>query len=216
MSSTICHGPGEVRLWGGVRLRGSQKSRPQKFCSSTATICGSTALNRPMLFTGLALITSARFQPLLVPSLTKADHLAKVSGPYLERPLSLSWTKIMFFFSLYMENELSFRLSSSSTERRVVAAHTRESLRILHSRSFHSCRITGAKGDRNIHASVSEQLKKNFAKSRWKVRIRAERRNIFLTLQARERPTATLPAPPARSLPRGRLPFQGVESQDCP
>lgn len=28
--------------------------------------------------------------------------------------------------------------------------------------------ITGAKGDRNIHASVSEQLKKNFAKSRWK------------------------------------------------
>ena len=32
-----------------------------------------------------------------------------------------------------------------------------------------SCRITGAKGDRNIHASVSEQLKKNFAKSRWKV-----------------------------------------------
>ena len=33
-------------------------------------------------------------------------------------------------------------------------------------------RITGAKSDRNIHASVSEQLKKNFAKSRWKVRIR--------------------------------------------
>ena len=31
-------------------------------------------------------------------------------------------------------------------------------------------RITGAKGDRNIHASVSEQLKKNFAKSKWKVR----------------------------------------------
>merc|ERR1739844_320867 len=28
--------------------------------------------------------------------------------------------------------------------------------------------ISGAKGDRNIHASVSEQLKKNFAKSRWK------------------------------------------------
>lgn len=28
--------------------------------------------------------------------------------------------------------------------------------------------ITGAKGDRNIHASVSEQLKKNFAKSRWR------------------------------------------------
>ena len=34
-------------------------------------------------------------------------------------------------------------------------------------------RITGAKGDRNIHASVSEQLKKNFAKSKWKVRIKA-------------------------------------------
>merc|ERR1711935_1020469 len=28
--------------------------------------------------------------------------------------------------------------------------------------------ITGAKSDRNIHASVSEQLKKNFAKSKWK------------------------------------------------
>merc|ERR1711953_1230553 len=28
--------------------------------------------------------------------------------------------------------------------------------------------ISGAKGDRNIHASVSAQLKKNFAKSRWK------------------------------------------------
>jgi len=28
--------------------------------------------------------------------------------------------------------------------------------------------ITGATSDRNIHASVSEQLKKNFAKSRWK------------------------------------------------
>merc|ERR1712141_411418 len=28
--------------------------------------------------------------------------------------------------------------------------------------------ITGAKSEKNIHASVSEQLKKNFAKSRWK------------------------------------------------
>merc|ERR1711981_753922 len=28
--------------------------------------------------------------------------------------------------------------------------------------------ISGAKGDRNIHASVSAQLKKNFAKSKWK------------------------------------------------
>ncbi len=34
---------------------------------------------------------------------------------------------------------------------------------------FYFSRITGAKSDRNIHASVSEQLKKNFAKSRWKV-----------------------------------------------
>ena len=33
-------------------------------------------------------------------------------------------------------------------------------------------RITGAKGDKNIHATVSEQLKKNFAKSRWKVKFR--------------------------------------------
>ena len=31
------------------------------------------------------------------------------------------------------------------------------------------CRITGAKSEKNIHASVSEQLKKNFAKSRWRV-----------------------------------------------
>ena len=30
-------------------------------------------------------------------------------------------------------------------------------------------RITGAKSEKNIHASVSEQLKKNFAKSRWRV-----------------------------------------------
>lgn len=28
--------------------------------------------------------------------------------------------------------------------------------------------ITGAKSEKNIHASVSEQLKKNFAKSRWR------------------------------------------------
>ena len=32
------------------------------------------------------------------------------------------------------------------------------------------CWITGAQSERNIHATVSEQLKKNFAKSRWKVR----------------------------------------------
>jgi len=30
------------------------------------------------------------------------------------------------------------------------------------------CWITGAQSERNIHATVSEQLKKNFAKSRWK------------------------------------------------
>ena len=34
---------------------------------------------------------------------------------------------------------------------------------------FLQCRITGAKSEKNIHASVSEQLKKNFAKSRWRV-----------------------------------------------
>jgi len=39
-----------------------------------------------------------------------------------------------------------------------------------------SFRITGAKGDKNIHATVSEQLKKNFAKSRWKVEIIVIRR----------------------------------------
>ena len=33
------------------------------------------------------------------------------------------------------------------------------------------CWITGAQSERNIHATVSEQLKKNFAKSRWKVRL---------------------------------------------
>lgn len=31
------------------------------------------------------------------------------------------------------------------------------------------CWITGVQSERNIHATVSEQLKKNFAKSRWKV-----------------------------------------------
>jgi calcium/calmodulin-dependent protein kinase I len=39
--------------------------------------------------------------------------------------------------------------------------------------------ITGAKGDRDIHASVSEQLKKNFAKSRWKQACNA----IFVSRQ---------------------------------
>ena len=48
-------------------------------------------------------------------------------------------------------------------------------------------RITGAKGDRNIHASVSEQLKKNFAKSKWKVRYQSpegnsSRNNFFILL----------------------------------
>jgi hypothetical protein len=37
--------------------------------------------------------------------------------------------------------------------------------------AFLFSRITGAKGDKNIHATVSEQLKKNFAKSRWKVKV---------------------------------------------
>ena len=62
---------------------------------------------------------------------------------------------------------------------------------------MHSCRITGAKGDRNIHASVSEQLKKNFAKSRWKVRSRAESGNNFLRLQATLflAPSGTIPIP---------------------
>ena len=32
------------------------------------------------------------------------------------------------------------------------------------------CWITGKQSVRNIHATVSEQLKKNFAKSRWRVR----------------------------------------------
>jgi len=30
------------------------------------------------------------------------------------------------------------------------------------------CWITGKQSERNIHATVSEQLKKNFAKSRWR------------------------------------------------
>ena len=33
------------------------------------------------------------------------------------------------------------------------------------------CWITGKQSEKNIHATVSEQLKKNFAKSRWKVRF---------------------------------------------
>ena len=38
------------------------------------------------------------------------------------------------------------------------------------------CWITGAQSERNIHATVSEQLKKNFAKSRWKVRYQITER----------------------------------------
>lgn len=34
--------------------------------------------------------------------------------------------------------------------------------------SLKHCWITGAQSERNIHATVSEQLKKNFAKSRWR------------------------------------------------
>lgn len=42
-----------------------------------------------------------------------------------------------------------------------------------------SCRISGnAASDRNIHSSVSEQLKKNFAKSRWKVK-KENREHVF-------------------------------------
>ena len=39
-----------------------------------------------MLPTGLALITSANYHLFVDPSRIKADHLAKVSGQYLERP----------------------------------------------------------------------------------------------------------------------------------
>lgn len=42
-----------------------------------------------------------------------------------------------------------------------------------------SHRISGnAASDRNIHSSVSEQLKKNFAKSRWKVK-KENREHVF-------------------------------------
>ena len=64
-----------------------------------------------------------------------------------------------------------------------------------------SCRITGAKGDRNIHASVSEQLKKNFAKSRWKVSTNPSR-----ALEIAGGDPSSL---------GGNLPMQGVESRDC-
>ena len=39
-----------------------------------------------MLPTGLALITSANSHLFVDPSRIKADHLAKISGQYLERP----------------------------------------------------------------------------------------------------------------------------------
>ena len=39
----------------------------------------------------------------------------------------------------------------------------------LRSNALEHCWITGKQSERNIHATVSEQLKKNFAKSRWRV-----------------------------------------------
>jgi len=40
--------------------------------------------------------------------------------------------------------------------------------RLTCSTALNHCWITGAQSERNIHATVSEQLKKNFAKSRWR------------------------------------------------
>ena len=61
----------------------------------------------------------------------------------------------------------------------VLCASSRTSESLLKFTLLHYfCRITGAKGDRNIHASVSEQLKKNFAKSRWKVSTSPSRGEI--------------------------------------
>jgi len=37
------------------------------------------------------------------------------------------------------------------------------------STALEHCWITGEQSQRDIHATVSEQLKKNFAKSRWRV-----------------------------------------------
>ena len=39
--------------------------------------------------------------------------------------------------------------------------------------------ITGTQSERNIHATVSEQLKKNFAKSRWRVSFSASQSYNF-------------------------------------
>ena len=43
-------------------------------------------------------------------------------------------------------------------------------IRFIFSTALEHCWITGKQSERNIHATVSEQLKKNFAKSRWRVR----------------------------------------------
>ena len=40
---------------------------------------------------------------------------------------------------------------------------------LISSNALEHCWITGKQSERNIHATVSEQLKKNFAKSRWRV-----------------------------------------------
>ena len=77
---------------------------------------------------------------------------------------------------------------------------THRSLFLKFALLYLSCRITGAKGDRNIHASVSEQLKKNFAKSRWKVSENPSRGEIAVG---------------DPSSLGGDLPMQGVESRDC-
>ena len=47
------------------------------------------------------------------------------------------------------------------------------------------CWITGVQSEKNIHATVSEQLKKNFAKSRWKVTLLSRRRRTcFYTVSS--------------------------------
>ena len=58
-----------------------------------------------MLSTGLPLIPFVKFRAWLELSLTKADHLAKVSGLYLERPGSLRVYELLTFCSLDMEND---------------------------------------------------------------------------------------------------------------
>ena len=50
------------------------------------------------------------------------------------------------------------------------------------------CRISGGMAlDRDIHASVSEQIKKNFYKAKWKVMYRKVRFSKMGKLQAQEK-----------------------------